>query len=222
MEKPTLGWDKAFAGLHLPSCLGLSKVSIPVCSSFFSVRAQGELLYVLSHSMPSPVLAGRHSHLHLQTRKQPLTSYLTSTIANKSLAPEPIPLFLLPQDSAFLEIAFTGSVPLTQLLRVLWVSVHTFWSVLWKCHVLDSFDLVCWFIKGEWVGRGDGTGRKMFISPWESYLGNYQQLLLIVFLVVSFWKWTGWWHFLRSLLCSIHGVATWSSEGCSAPSHSTW
>lgn len=88
-------------------------------SSFFSVRALGELLYVLSHSMPCPVLEGRHSHLHLQTRKQPLTSYLTSTIANKSLAPEPVPLFLLPQDSAFLEIAFTESAPLTQLLRVL-------------------------------------------------------------------------------------------------------
>lgn len=164
MEKPTLRWKKAFAGLHSPSCLGLSKVGIPVCS-FFSVRALGELLYVLSHSMPSPVLEGRHSHLHLQTRKQPRTSYLTSTIANKRLAPEPVPLFLLPQDSAFLEIAFTESALLTQLLRVLWASVHTIWSVLWKCHVLDSFDLVCWFIKGEWVGRDDGTGRKMFISP---------------------------------------------------------
>lgn len=37
--------------------------------------------------------------------------------------------------------------------------------VLGKCHVLDGFDLVCRFIKGVWVGRGDSTGKRMLISP---------------------------------------------------------
>lgn len=31
--------------------------------------------------------------------------------------------------------------------------------------MLDSFDLVCCILRGEWVRIGDGTGRETFISP---------------------------------------------------------
>lgn len=31
--------------------------------------------------------------------------------------------------------------------------------------MLDSFDLVCYTLRGKWIRIGDGTGREMFISP---------------------------------------------------------
>lgn len=50
--------------------------------------------------------------------------------------------------------------------------------------MLDSFDLVCYILRGDWIRIGDGTGREMFISPeslTQEITSNF-----VVFLLVSF------------------------------------